>query len=65
MAQTAKLTTLAPRGMSISALLEWAMARFDKINQRRALRRLDDAALSDIGISYRAAMREANKPFFL
>ncbi len=32
--------------------------------QRRALARLDDAALADLGLSRRAAQREAARPFW-
>lgn len=32
--------------------------------QRRALRRLDSAALNDLGLTYADAKREANRPFW-
>lgn len=32
--------------------------------QRRALYRLDDAALEDIGLTREAALREASRPFW-
>jgi uncharacterized protein YjiS (DUF1127 family) len=32
--------------------------------QRRALRKLDSDALSDLGLSYADAKREANRPFW-
>ncbi len=65
MSQIAVNSTLAPRGLSFTTIWAWAVARFDVIKQRRALRHLDDAALSDIGISYREALREARKPFWM
>ncbi len=37
---------------------------FALMRQRRALSKLDDAALSDIGISREAADREARRPFW-
>ncbi|WP_136439237.1 DUF1127 domain-containing protein [Pacificoceanicola onchidii] len=44
----------------LSRLGQWAaLAR-----QRRALARLDDAALSDIGLSRDAAQSEASRPFW-
>ncbi len=32
--------------------------------QRRALRQLDSAALTDLGLTYADAKREANRPFW-
>ncbi|MGX0878528.1 uncharacterized protein YjiS (DUF1127 family) [Roseovarius sp. MBR-154] len=46
-----------PRRITLGLLL-------DVRRQRRALLRLDDAALADLGLTRRAALREATRPFW-
>lgn len=45
-----------------SGILKTLTAAYDTWRQRHALKQLDDAALKDIGISARAAHKEASKP---
>ena len=52
-------TAAAPTGPRSSIATVLAVWR-----SRRALARLDDAALSDIGISYKRASQEAVKPIW-
>ena len=56
----------APRqhGLWSRALLIWCAHCIDRVRQRRALARLDDRMLSDIGISRCDAEREIEKPFW-
>lgn len=65
MAQTATFTTFAPRGFSFAAVATWVVTRSDVMNQRRKLRTLDDAALADLGLTFKDALGESRKPFFL
>ncbi len=45
-------------------LIETLLAWRDRAKQRHQLARLDDRALADIGVSYGAAIAEADKPFW-
>ena len=65
MAQTATFSTFAPRRVSFAAVAAWIVTRFDVMNQRRKLRTLDDAALADIGLTFKDALHQSRKPFFL
>lgn len=65
MAHTATFSTFAPREISFAAAATWVATRSDVMNQRRKLRTLDDAALADIGLSFKDALAESRKPFFL
>ncbi|QYX56123.1 DUF1127 domain-containing protein [Roseovarius sp. SCSIO 43702] len=50
---------MRPRRRTVSVLTRLAILR-----ERRALARLSDRALRDIGISRDAALREARRPFW-
>ncbi len=65
MNQVATQSTFAPRNLPIATAIQWVESRFDVMNQRRKLRMLDDAALQDLGLSYKDALAESRKPFFL
>jgi uncharacterized protein YjiS (DUF1127 family) len=54
-----------PRSNWASALLRWYCWTRERQRQRRALRQLDDALLTDIGVSREQAMREAAKWFWM
>ncbi|NOR61776.1 MAG: DUF1127 domain-containing protein [Rhodobacteraceae bacterium] len=45
----------------MNMVAKWAR----RFQTRAALAKLDSAALEDIGVSYRQAFKEANKPFWL
>jgi uncharacterized protein YjiS (DUF1127 family) len=45
-------------------LIGWLKRAVEISRQRRALYRLDDAALSDLGLSRADAWQEADKPFW-
>ena len=47
-----------------AAGLAWLCARYAVYRQRRALLRLDDAMLKDLGLSRVDALQEGNKPFW-
>jgi uncharacterized protein YjiS (DUF1127 family) len=55
-AQTSALRTVLRPPRLGEMLAVWA--------QRRALYRLDDAALEDLGLTREAALREASRPFW-
>lgn len=48
----------------LSAALAWLRAGYAVYRQRRALLRLDDAMLKDLGLSRVDALREGHKPFW-
>ncbi|MEX0969869.1 MAG: DUF1127 domain-containing protein [Paracoccaceae bacterium] len=56
------VTILAP--LATLPLIGTMVFFAERARTRRALARLDTAALTDIGISARAARREAHKPFW-
>ena len=45
-------------------LFAFALRAIEARRQRAALKRLDDAALQDLGLTRRAAMEEASKPIW-
>jgi uncharacterized protein YjiS (DUF1127 family) len=47
------------------SLLAWVRTAAERWRQRRALERLDDRMLRDMGISRLAAQEEARKPFWV
>lgn len=53
-------TTQIP-AISVNLVATWVR----RFQTRAALTKLDNAALDDIGISYRQAHKEASKPFWL
>ena len=59
--QTLALKTIQIPAISLNMVATWAR----RLQTRAALAKLDNAALEDIGISYRQAFKEANKPFWL
>jgi len=59
--QAIALKTVHIPAISLKKVAIWAR----RARTRAALAKLDNAALEDIGISYRAARHEANKPFWL
>lgn len=59
--QALALKTVHIPALSMNMVATWAR----RFNTRAALAKLDNAALEDIGISYRQAFKEANKPFWL
>ncbi|MEX2201117.1 MAG: DUF1127 domain-containing protein [Dongiaceae bacterium] len=60
----AAVRTVSLPGHRLRHLLRWFWLRTDKARQRRALARLDDAALRDIGLTRADAAKEAAKPFW-
>lgn len=56
---TKSLIPSIPRTSSVVRIVSRA---FDAWRSRRALARLDDRALADIGLTRRAALIEANRP---
>ncbi|MDE4173538.1 DUF1127 domain-containing protein [Phaeobacter sp. PT47_59] len=58
------VTLSAPRRRSRIGLSARLATAFALIRQRRALAKLDDAALLDIGVSRAAAQSEAKRPFW-
>ena len=59
--QALALKTVQIPAISANLVVKWAR----RFNTRAALAKLDNAALEDIGVSYRQAYKEANKPFWL
>lgn len=59
--QALALKTVQIPAISLNLVATWAR----RFNTRAALAKLDNAALEDIGVSYRQAFKEANKPFWL
>jgi uncharacterized protein YjiS (DUF1127 family) len=59
--QAIALKTVHIPAISLNMVATWAR----RFNTRAALAKLDNAALEDIGVSYRQAFKEANKPFWL
>ncbi len=59
--QVLALKTVQIPAISLIMVATWAR----RFQTRAALAKLDNAALEDIGISYRQAFKEANKPFWL
>ncbi|MGY9050155.1 hypothetical protein P775_17940 [Puniceibacterium antarcticum] len=62
MALTATLARLQPRPSR--SLLTTLLAAAALYRQRRALARLDDHALNDLGLTRSDALREANRPIW-
>ena len=59
--QALALKTVQIPALSVNVVATWAR----RFNTRAALAKLDNAALDDIGVSYRQASKEASKPFWL
>lgn len=59
--QALALKTVQIPVISLNMVATWVR----RFNTRAALAKLDNAALEDIGVSYRQAFKEANKPFWL
>ncbi len=59
--QALALKTVQFPALSLNMVATWAR----RFQTRAALAKLDNAALEDIGMSYRQAFKEANKPFWL
>ncbi len=59
--QALALKTVQIPAISLNMVATWAR----RFNTRAALTKLNNAALEDIGVSYRQALKEANKPFWL
>ena len=59
--QALAIKTAQIPAISLNMVATWAR----RFNTRAALAKLDNAALEDIGVSYRQALKEANKPFWL
>lgn len=59
--QAIALKTVQIPAISFKTVAIWAR----RARTRAALAKLDNAALADIGISYREANAEAHKPFWL
>ncbi len=59
--QALALKTVQFPAISLNMIAIWSR----RFNTRAALAKLDNAALQDIGVSYRQAFKEANKPFWL
>ena len=59
------MTAIAPRHTAapkISTVLRTVSLALEARRQRKALKSLDASRLSDLGLSYQAAHREANRP---
>ncbi len=54
----------AALGKKIRNRTMWFGVRAQRLRQRRALSRLDDRLLRDIGLSRSEAMQEINRPFW-
>lgn len=63
--QTIALKTVNHPVISLAHVAKWVTTAASRQRTRAALRKLDDAALRDIGLSYREANNEARKPFFI
>lgn len=50
--------------LRLAQVFAWLMRAVEISRQRRALYQLDDAALSDLGLSRADAWQEADKPFW-
>jgi uncharacterized protein YjiS (DUF1127 family) len=48
----------------VPALLRWLLAAAERQRQRCSLADLDAAALADLGLTRKAALREARRPFW-
>ncbi|WP_371168491.1 DUF1127 domain-containing protein [Aliiroseovarius sp. 2305UL8-7] len=59
---TAVTCTNAPAVKPHFSPLAWLSHAFETHRERRALARLDAQRLEDIGVNYREAQREANRP---
>ena len=59
--QALALKTVQIPSISLNTVATWVR----RATTRGALAKLDNAALEDIGVSYRAALKEANKPFWM
>jgi len=60
-AHAPRIASCAPRPLNLTARLLGMLALR---RQRNALAKLDDAALRDIGLTRRDALREANRPLW-
>lgn len=59
--QALALKTIQIPAISVNLVATWVR----RFKTRSALTKLTNAGLEDIGISYRQAFKEANKPFWL
>ena len=59
--QTLVIKTFQFPAIPVNLVAKWTR----RIQTRAALAKLDNAALEDIGVSYRQALKEAHKPFWL
>ena len=59
--QALALKTFQFPAISLNTVVLWA----SRARTRAALAKLDNAALEDIGVSFRDAHKEANKPFWM
>ena len=58
-------TNVAPsRKPKAISLFTWVADAFAARRQRNILKHLDQSRLEDIGVTYRTARKEANKPFW-
>lgn len=55
---------MATRRTTLPRIIDWLARAMETARQRRALLRLDDGALKDIGLSRADAYREANRSFW-
>lgn len=58
------ISTLAPRPALSTRLFDSVLDWLDRARERRALARLDDRMLADIGLGRAEAWAEADKPFW-
>lgn len=63
--QAIALKTVHYPVISLAPVAKWIRKAAMRQQTRAALRKLDDAALRDIGLSYREARNEFRKPFFV
>jgi len=59
--QALALKTVQFPAFSLNTIVTWAT----RARTRAALAKLDNAALKDIGVSFREASKEAHKPFWM
>ena len=61
---TAVTCTNTPAAKSVFSPLAWFVHAWETQRERCALARLDASRLEDIGLNYREAHREANRPIW-
>ncbi|MCK8464298.1 hypothetical protein MUY35_10585 [Aliiroseovarius sp. S1339] len=59
---SAAICTNTPTTKRLISPLSWLVHAWETHRERRALAKLDATRLSDIGLSYRDAQREASRP---